>query len=212
MRRVMSMLVVLLLAVPALAEDLYPPPWRGQPGTTFQHWMFSQPGSPPGTYWPELVNNPFGTPSIVDPWEPRPPYGWFSEWAGMQGVLVPYWELTTEIMNYPEPLPWKDIYVQVTWYDGIGPGGWDCIQPMPYYCGTYQFTEVSTTPLFGDWYHSVFTYRVEPNPPWECIEFWPYPDPYGYIAVDQIVIDTWCVPEPASLLLMAVAGVLVRRR
>jgi len=45
-------------ALPASADDLIPPCWRGRPGTTFQHWRFDTNTNPAS---PELVNNPNGS-------------------------------------------------------------------------------------------------------------------------------------------------------
>ena len=46
--KVLCALAVAALAVPALAEDLNPPWWRGEISTTSQVWEFNQ-NVPPGT-------------------------------------------------------------------------------------------------------------------------------------------------------------------
>jgi len=65
------------------------------------------------------------------------------------------------------------------------------------------------------WVTAAYEFTIEPNPLWEEIylkfEFSPNPTPAAY--VDQVVIDTWCIPEPATLGLLFVGGLaLVRRR
>src|ERR1700674_1777026 len=52
------------LAGSALADDLTPPPWRGNPGTTVQHWDFS---SGPTGFAPDALplNNIYGTPVMI---------------------------------------------------------------------------------------------------------------------------------------------------
>ncbi len=71
---------------------------------------------------------------------------------------------------------------------------------------------VRTNPDADGWVTEVLKFRLEPNPPWEILtmgEFISYP---AY--VDQVVIDTICIPEPGTLVLLAVGCVrlLVRPR
>ena len=71
-------LATLLLAAgsaTALADDLFPPPWRGQPDTTFAHWTFDNQAAP---YFPDAWNNPYGlvtTPTVIGSYQYYPPPG-----------------------------------------------------------------------------------------------------------------------------------------
>jgi hypothetical protein len=63
--KTLSILLTLVLAVSAFAIDVWegPPPgtWqRGMPGTTFEHWTFSDPTNP----YPEIADNPYGVPMV----------------------------------------------------------------------------------------------------------------------------------------------------
>jgi hypothetical protein len=55
-------------------------------------------------------------------------------------------------------------------------------------------------------YRDVFHIDIHPNPPWEIIHI------LGDVDIDSVVIDTWCVPEPASMGLLALGSLLLRRR
>ena len=56
------------------------------------------------------------------------------------------------------------------------------------------------------WYESTYTWEIYPNPfdEWFTIA--------GDILVDEIVIDTWCIPEPATLALLLIGGLALLRR
>ena len=66
--------------------------------------------------------------------------------------------------------------------------------------------------IWGDgWYTILYSFTIEPNPIFEdiYIKFSSYP---AY--VDQVVIDTHCVPEPTTILLIAggIVGLVLRKR
>ena len=63
----------------------------------------------------------------------------------------------------------------------------------------------------GNWYLSTYEIRLSPNPSTETINIG------GAIMVDELVIDTQCVPEPSSLLvvggsLLGLAGYAFKKR
>jgi hypothetical protein len=187
-------LMLLLCAVAASADDLFPPPWRGQPGSTWQLWEFSTPDPNP---MPDAGYNPYGVPYV----QIYPGVGqvYWPELNGRVGVWPLSGEAWIEIPNRPEPLPFKDIYIQLTWEEQA-PGN----RPM---VGTtapqgVEGTLLQEIPLEGLWKHSIYTIRLQPNPDRETILI------TGGVDVDQLVIDTICyVPEPGSIL--ALAGGLV---
>jgi hypothetical protein len=198
-----GMLGAALLSTTVLAEDIFPPPWRGQPGTTWADWEFLTPNPTP---LPEVQFNPYGDSSTVV--YPGFSQTWQQEWGGHVGV----WPLSgvafIEIPNSPVPNPYKDIWVQVTWAAQVpGPGG------QPYVSEEYSGltgslinqialgpTNAQPSPPLGDtWYQSVYQIRIQPNPPHEKIVIG------GSIMLDELVIDTYCVPEPATLIMFAAA-------
>jgi len=204
---VFAALLLLLTATSAFADDLYPPSWRGQPGTTYQAWEFSTPN--PITA-PDVVNNPYGTPSAHA--YPGTSQNWIDQWGGRQGMWPLSGTIEITIPNNPVPNPYKDIWVQLTWAKQVQSSGPDVWEMNSGVHGTLvQQTALSLTGYPSPnnyWYQSVYLIRLQPNPSWETVKI------DGTIVVDEVVIDTICAPEPSSLLVISfgLAGLAAWRR
>jgi hypothetical protein len=187
-----------LVAGPAMADDLFPPAWRGQPGSTWAEWDYLTPNPNP---LPDAGFNPFGVPAT----RVYPGVGqvWWPELNGRIGVWPLSGEIWVDIPNQQLPNPYKDIYIQLTW-EAQAPGN----RPFVLTTAPQQVNGalVQEIPVGGAWMHSIYTIRLEPNPAWEQILI------TGGVDVDQVVIDTICVPEPASLGLLTLAGLAMLRR
>jgi hypothetical protein len=187
------------------ALDVSIPDWRGDPGSTYQAWEFLTPDIPPA---PDVVDNPYGDPELVL----TQAGDWISSIDGYEGVWPLSGEIDVWIPNRLPTLWWKDIQIQLTWKPaGLTDPQWDdeplvgvtpCIDP-------YKLIMVSTSEGLGQgWMYSVYQIEAIPNPPCEWIAI------KGDILVDELVIDTICIPEPATVCLLGLGTLtlLLRRR
>lgn len=204
-RRVVVALAVLSMAV-ADAGVYAGPGWRGGANTSFQQWSFGDSGtspSPDGGFPP----NQYGTPEtwIVNgaAWNAGPID------SSHSGV----WQLGTGEIDIYIPNDTvaqfqKDIWVELLW-KGIN----STFRPEQPMLGIYPdggYTQLNSTredtSVGSGWTSSVFKISIWPNPPSEWITIG------GDIYVDQVVIDTRCIPEPATFgLLIGGAFMAIRR-
>ncbi|MBX3376796.1 MAG: hypothetical protein KF678_07315 [Phycisphaeraceae bacterium] len=199
--------VLALAAGSTLADDLTPPTWRFNPGTTVQHWDFSAgpTGGPPDA---PPFNNPYGTPIMV----PTTGTNWLPAIFGRNDV----WDITGgslqfDIPNTGNSAHMKEIQIQVT-YLALAPG----VSPGYAVSGpSGMFTQVggpSIIPLSNGWVHETTLWTIGVCPPFERIALFPGLAGVQFF-VDQVVIDTQCiVPTPASASLLALGGVCALRR
>ena len=211
--RLFTLTMVATLLVPAaLADDLNPPDWRGDPGSTFQHWTFDAQPEEMSAIVPDIDQNPFGDPLIID--NEANDSEWLDTFEGRQGVWNAYWDFWIDLPNDPEPRPLKEILVQFTYYYD-DPTGWDNGRPIIddvfVTAGTAEVGVVEEYELGDNWYYSQWHIRIEPNPDFESLHVIA-DDDYSELYFDQIVIDTICIPEPASLSLLGLAAVALLRR
>lgn len=183
--------------VSARGEDLNPPPWRGDERTTFQLWEFEDNNPTP---LPDAWDNPYGDPALLatGSWMDG---GWIVDKE--DGAII------AVIPNNDEQLDWKDVWIQITWAEMFG--------GPPVIAVTSDLGDgvgglVDEIPLGfgpgGNRFHSTYHYTIEPNPWEERVEI-----TGGLIMlVEELVIDTRCIPEPASLSLLGLAGLALLRR
>ena len=177
------------------------PTWdRGTEATTYQMWGFSTPNSLPDA--PDDYYNPHGTPLL----EVAAQSNWLADVNGHTGV----WQLLTEIdmyiPNWPELNPEKEIWIQITWKaEDVSPLRADepSISISPY--DSYEIIHHEDTDLGDGWMNTVYEIHLYPNPDAEWIYI------KGDIMIDELIIDTRCIPEPASVLLFVTGGLLAIR-
>ena len=210
MKRLLLLVLMVAGVAPALANDIVPAPWRGAEGTTYARYEFLTPEDAP---LPDQLVNPYGQPTAL--MTPGVGQQWWPDWGDVRGV----WPLSGRadflIPNRPEPLPFKEIWIQLTWAEQVPEAapvvliGLPGAEPKPATLfGSVILGPTGEPPPAGaSWVHAVYTFRIEPNPPGELITIG------GAIMVDEIVIETICAPEPQSLAFLALAAMpLLRRR
>jgi hypothetical protein len=228
-RIVLAVSVALLLigSSVALGKDLGPlDGWqRYTDNTTFAHWNLHDAGSP----FPDELWNPNGEPWMEfteglwewsDGW-PCPPDledgpgtgtcdGWHCTSPGGG-------KITLTIPNDPNQREMKRIFLQLTSTkspsgvtttgSGSAPGG--------YTSGTFPTGRPQgqvpgpVPPFGGSWYVYNYGLTIQPNPESETITI----EVPECTVVDQIVVDTECVPEPATVGMLGLGALaLIRRR
>ena len=203
-------LILALLCGPVMGDDIHPPPWRGQYSTTSQVWEFSTSlqlnippdcaatgGQPPlaSTMITRIVPGPM-------PWD-----HWLDIYNSRQGIW-PLSGLMDVIVDNHKPPNWiKEVWVQITWMPQT-PGElpiFENLDPAP----VKPPMLLDCVSLPNGWFHSTYYWEIRPNPPDEVFTI------TGTINVDELVIDTWCIPEPATMALAALGGcglIFLRKR
>ncbi len=218
-----SLSLALLLAVSATALDVNPPNWRGEPGTSWVRYEFiedlTQGGTVSGPFSPVYDDSylPYGEPSIDV--TPGTGAGWFAETEGWNPEGVEgdgWWNLSGEIQlfmyNDPRTNPHKEIWIQLTW-SPQSPSNRPYISVQddrgvwtPETSNALVEETLYSDPINNDVIYSVFHVDLPYNPQFETIKI------RGGINVDELVVDTFCTPEPASITLLGLAGALVLRK
>jgi len=184
------------------------PSWRGDANTTYQAWSFDNNNSPADLELDWV--NPNGTPELsIDPLGGTT---WVPSYHEEFGIWNLYGESTMMVMEIPNtgntaPDSFKEVWIQVTYYDLLAfldPG-----YVLPFIVDPV-FTSVDLqqrTILESGYYHDTYSIIIEPNPTHEQIKIKPVA---CSLYVDEVVIDTICIPEPSSVvLLVGMSGMIV---
>lgn len=214
MKRVLLTMSLVVLAgmVPiASAMDINPPTlWqRGEPGSTYQRWEFDTDDTTP---MPDDYFNPYGDPDLtvipIGPWE--------NTWGGLPGVWPLSGLITVDIPNNPVENEFKWVQIQLTWAGEVNhANATPCIsvtakdaagQPI----ASEFITLLNTTDTLLEktnvagageyWHHTTCLFQITPNPFEETIIIG------SAIMADELVIDTICIPEPATMSLLVIGA------
>lgn len=215
---ILTIAVVLLFAAGqgAYAHDFWDlwqdKPWqRGDPGSTYQLWEFTEnPGPEPAAY-----SNPYGVPLLLigngtyPDWVPGPDQAVIPTWhlgsieQGADGTITEMpGTVELSIPNKPIPNFHKLVYVQITSDKGVLAN-----QPpvsIPAWTSVTSPGPIIKHP-YGGWYTYNWLIEIRPNPDFEQITFtFPYST-----NISQVVVDTICVPEPSALASLGTSGILM---
>lgn len=217
-RNLTFVLVFTAFAVHARADDTFHPPWtRFQPNTTTQEWTFPDANLPHAPDNNAILWNPNGVASQLDTLNLGGGAAWLPTFNGRSGIYALHPAspvgpsiLVFEVPNTQNPLPEKDVWAQITWF--VDPGT-NSIDLTPFGGAVPPTTVENGTILdaFG-WRHSTFSYVLHPNPSLEYYQI--RNNSTATIYIDQVVIDSQCVPEPASMAMLGLGfiGLLCARR
>ena len=195
------LIIVLILTNVVSAIDADPPAWRTNnvPGLTFQSWEFMDPSNPAP---PSLESNVYGivdcdihngefTNNLPNPDGSGPPVsGWYFPIED-NGIML-------MIPNDPAPNPEKKIRIQITSTKSPGSDAINITADNPPLTTNYLTYSAAWQHSDASWYTYVYEYHVEPNPDSENINI-------TFLAntiVEEIVVDTWCLPEPSFLIIL----------
>ena len=113
-----------------------------------------------------------------------------------------------DVPNYPQGNPLKEIWLQLTYYMDNA----DVLDPLVYTDPAMSEIQlIHKEQILSSLYWQA-TYQIDilPNPSSETIKIEPR-DCTFYM--DQVVVDTICTPEPASVMLLGLGAIgLLKRR
>lgn len=202
--KVLAVVAAVGICAVAFADDLNPPPWRtnppGQGSTTFQQWEFNTNANPAA---PDVVHNNFGAP-VANIHGDFPYTVWLANDNGHNGVWRFEDWISLDVPNDPIQHPYKEIWIQITYSAGAGHDPQLFTEPPESNVET-----VNKVQLDQFYWHGTYKITIIPNPQAETIFIEPRD---CTLYVDEIVLDTISIPEPASLFLLAVSSLLLRRR
>ena len=157
---------------------------------------------------PDIVDNPYGDPDLTFTGGQHYP-----TYNGADGV----WRVTAIgsidifVPNSPNtgPNTWKEIVLQITYADPYGDPGWDI--PIVTIPTAESVTKVDSYTLANGYLHDTYHIIIRPNPPEEIIDLLSI---QCAMYVDQIIVDTICLPEPAtvSMLGLGLLALLKKRK
>ena len=234
MKQVISICVmaaVLLAGQTVLGDDFAPPDYRGLSLSYQAEWDFGLMQGSVGNglvptkedNWPD--NDPAGFPFLYDKFDTHIDFDDPTDWLFYEegGLWNPGRDASfgCQVINWVDNEPLKKLRIQITYRGDFAPTIPEITGFVYYEDGPnripYPHPDPGSLVLPGqfvehvDWAAGQFyeDWIIEPNPDWEQIVV---AVPMGTI-VDQIVIDSISIPEPATLAVLGLGAVgLLRKR
>ncbi|MCD6392513.1 MAG: PEP-CTERM sorting domain-containing protein [Planctomycetes bacterium] len=137
--------------------------------------------------------------------------GGYRSWSGDQRGV--YFELqnlgvSIEIPNYDNDNPYKEIYVEIVYWGEISDAS------VTWQGMTATVPDVVEDKLLPDgWREYSAIWTIQPNPAVETIQYSFVPGVgQAEAQLDYILVQTSCIPEPATLLLFGLGGLVLRKK
>ncbi len=188
---------VMIAAGPAATAGLLP-------GETQQGWAFGDNSNPA---IPEIDLNPYGTATAIITGSVSPV--WAAELLGRDGVwhAEQMLDITLDIPNQMIPNPYKEIRLEIGF---IGDLADFSVLPIPFGGSVERVSQaVEVVDPTNGWKKLTAMYIIEPNPDREVVY---YSFAAGVAAVDYVIVNTICVPEPMTISLLGLGGLILARR
>ena len=180
--------LALFLAYTGLAEDSFPPCWRGSAGTTYENWSFPSSSNPAN---PDAFTNPNGTPRATITVGSYGT-GWNSSLLGRSGV----WDIglggqiSLAVPNFGgSATSWKYVQVQATYFAD----GTFYVAPAVSIAGaTFVSSQVVSNQAYGPgvWWTLQSVWLIQPSPASETVLV-TSGSSQGSV-IDQVIVDTLC--------------------
>ncbi len=193
-----------LLIGSALADDVLPPAYRGQAGSTFQLWNFATGVTNPPA---DSVNNPIGTPTLtVVQSINNSGIGWQDSQSVVYGSKQGFWDLGNDghmDLAIPTPAGGSNelLRLQITYFQAIDKP--PLLTLFPTAVETMATNILDQTTTLGAWYTEVLDWTITPEPTNNLISI--FGDPTSGSVIDQVIVDTMAVPEPSTISLGGLA-------
>lgn len=212
-----ALTVVLCAASAFAALDIDPAPWRGLDGSTYQSWDFLTNAKDDIT--PDDDQNPYGTATLTISGSYFESTGYYivgpSSYAEHDGVWGFKSTMIIDIPNNPVENPYKEVWLQIT-FAGVTSAGTAATPNIFMLPEGNEAAAVEMRPdlvnlidLGDGYYHATYHGILIPNPESEIAVIMPAE---CTLYVDDLIVETICVPEPATVALLCAGLAMLTRK
>lgn len=187
------------------ADYINPPGWNNNSYFTHQVWEFNSDTNPAVA---DVNGNPYGNPvSTINgaTWS-----GGAWKIVGTDGTIDLY------IPNEANPLLTKEVWFQLTFNTNVNAFAYTTFEILTSSPTTtkWQWENVDPVDPSSGRYRYSAIWTINPQPDSETIHIGAKlsSEPNGFLSLDQVSVDTRCIPEPATLTLLGLGLVSVLRR